>query len=279
MRETAETVGRREPCSEAPGARVRRAPVATGTPGGAPREVRRRLPGPFVASLLFHVLVAVAFAVGLAGAPSEPRVATLSMELTTAVALDEDRPPPRAEPPRLESKAVIEVEPDLPEDDLPPPEDPRFQKKEEDPSPGASMQSPDLADVFRTAGPLPRIRARSRTADSPASTPSAASWAVEGVEAGGETRGAAPVPDLCPAPAYPARDRDRGVEGRVELLVSIDSEGAVLEVEVARSSGSATLDRAAGKTVESWRFHPALRDGAAVASRVLVPFEFRLVPR
>ena len=65
----------------------------------------------------------------------------------------------------------------------------------------------------------------------------------------------------------------------MELLVSIDSRGAVLETEVARSSGSAILDRAARKAVESWRFRPALRDGVAVASRVLVPIEFRLVGR
>ncbi len=77
-------------------------------------------------------------------------------------------------------------------------------------------------------------------------------------------------------PKYPRLARKRGIEGRVLLHVVIDRQGAVTELSVERSSGSALLDRAARKAVQRWQFVPARQNGVAVASYVRVPIDFVL---
>lgn len=77
-------------------------------------------------------------------------------------------------------------------------------------------------------------------------------------------------------PKYPRLARKRGIEGRVLLHVMIDRQGAVTELSVERSSGSALLDRAARKAVQRWQFVPARQNGVAVASYVRVPIDFVL---
>ncbi len=77
-------------------------------------------------------------------------------------------------------------------------------------------------------------------------------------------------------PAYPvaaARARD---EGTVFVRAEVDATGKPGNVEVARSSRSRDLDRAAVDAVKQWTFEPAIRDGKAVASTVQVPVEFTL---
>ncbi len=54
------------------------------------------------------------------------------------------------------------------------------------------------------------------------------------------------------------------------------SEGRPTKVEVARSSGHSSLDRAALRAVKKWVFTPAKRGKRPVASRVQVPVTFRL---
>lgn len=82
-----------------------------------------------------------------------------------------------------------------------------------------------------------------------------------------------------PAPAYPARARQRHLEGKVVLKVAVDTEGHPTEVTVASSSGYGVLDRAAKKTVTDWTFRPAKQDGRPVAGAVKVPIHFRLSKR
>ena len=82
-------------------------------------------------------------------------------------------------------------------------------------------------------------------------------------------------PISSPQPRYPARAMRRGESGTVLLQVSVDAEGRPVEVGVVQSSRSRDLDREAQRTVERWRFSPAIRNGRAVASKVLVPIEFR----
>ncbi|TDK28330.1 TonB family protein [Luteimonas aestuarii] len=77
-------------------------------------------------------------------------------------------------------------------------------------------------------------------------------------------------------PEYPvaaARARDTGT---VLVRAQVDAEGMPTDVEVARSSRSRELDRAAVDAVKQWTFEPAIRDGKAVASTVQVPVEFTL---
>lgn len=79
-----------------------------------------------------------------------------------------------------------------------------------------------------------------------------------------------------PAPPYPAMSRRLREQGKVFLRVRVTPEGAAGDLEIKTSSGSARLDASALRTVRHWRFIPARRGGAAVASWVVVPIIFKL---
>jgi protein TonB len=79
-----------------------------------------------------------------------------------------------------------------------------------------------------------------------------------------------------PKPPYPERAQREGWEGTVLLRVLVNQEGKAESVEVSRSSGFETLDRAAANTVKDWRFHPARHGEKAVESWVRVPIVFKL---
>jgi protein TonB len=79
-----------------------------------------------------------------------------------------------------------------------------------------------------------------------------------------------------PAPPYPAMSRRLREQGKVFLRVRVTPEGAAGDLEIKTSSGSARLDESALRTVRHWRFIPARRGGAAVASWVVVPIIFKL---
>ena len=78
------------------------------------------------------------------------------------------------------------------------------------------------------------------------------------------------------APSYPEAARLRGETGTVGLELSVDAEGRVTAVNVARSSGSPMLDAAARRAVVEWRFRPAARDGVPVAGSIRTSVHFRL---
>ncbi|MEO8487061.1 MAG: TonB family protein [Betaproteobacteria bacterium] len=79
-----------------------------------------------------------------------------------------------------------------------------------------------------------------------------------------------------PAPAYPSLARRHREEGRVLLRVRVAADGSAEQVDVAASSGSERLDRAALDAVRRWRFVPARRGAEAVAATVQVPIVFLL---
>ena len=79
-----------------------------------------------------------------------------------------------------------------------------------------------------------------------------------------------------PAPPYPDIARQRGQEGRVLLLVQVDSAGKVTGVRVQTSSGYQLLDNSALNTVRKWRFSPAQISGKAAAGEILLPVDFKL---
>ena len=69
----------------------------------------------------------------------------------------------------------------------------------------------------------------------------------------------------------------RGIEGKVILRLHADSAGRLLpdSTRIAESSGYPALDSAALAAVGSFRFAPALRNGAPVAATFLQPVHFR----
>lgn len=79
-----------------------------------------------------------------------------------------------------------------------------------------------------------------------------------------------------PKPAYPSTSIRLREEGEVLCRLTIDADGRVVDVVVARSSGHARLDAAAVRAVRQWRFEPALRNGVAEATTATLPVVFRL---
>ncbi|MFZ1325464.1 MAG: TonB family protein [Candidatus Contendobacter sp.] len=76
-----------------------------------------------------------------------------------------------------------------------------------------------------------------------------------------------------PPPRYPPIARQRGIEGRVLLRLTINAAGSVEAVSIAQSSGNDVLDQEARLTVARWRFQPPQGQSQTVAQ---VPITFRL---
>ncbi|MBL8792381.1 MAG: energy transducer TonB [Planctomycetia bacterium] len=79
-----------------------------------------------------------------------------------------------------------------------------------------------------------------------------------------------------PAPPYPPAALAARQEGTVWLRVKVDATGLVTAISLYESSQVAILDEAALSTVRRWRFHPARRNGVAVACEFLKPIAFSL---
>ena len=84
-----------------------------------------------------------------------------------------------------------------------------------------------------------------------------------------------PQPISSPAPRYPVQALRRGEQGTVMVAVDIGPDGVPTAVNLARSSGSRLLDRAALDAVKRWRFRPAMADGRPTSGRVQVPISFQ----
>lgn len=81
------------------------------------------------------------------------------------------------------------------------------------------------------------------------------------------------------APAYPKQSLRFGEQGKTVLLVELDELGQMINVEVKIKSGFPRLDEAAVNAVKTWRCTPAKRNGVAVRSIALQPFNFSLKGR
>jgi protein TonB len=80
-----------------------------------------------------------------------------------------------------------------------------------------------------------------------------------------------------PRPVYPAEAG--AAEGEVTLLVMVDDVGGVHEVSVVEATPPGVFDRAAMQAFETLRFEPAMKDGRAVRSRILVRVSFGAAPQ
>jgi TonB family protein len=72
---------------------------------------------------------------------------------------------------------------------------------------------------------------------------------------------------------YPALVAKERRHADVVLDVTVDVEGHVTRAEVTESGG-AGMDEAARAAILQWTFHPAIRAGQPIASRIRVPFHF-----
>lgn len=115
-----------------------------------------------------------------------------------------------------------------------------------------------------------------RASDRPGSSPAYA-WAAEAAAASAKPGTTPAKPLAMNPPAYPRAALDKGVSGKVLLLVDVDAAGRVTDVALSgHGSGDAALDQAAMAAAWQWRFVPARARGRAIASRMKIPVNFDL---
>jgi periplasmic protein TonB len=85
----------------------------------------------------------------------------------------------------------------------------------------------------------------------------------------------APIPIFQPEPAYSEEARKAKYQGTVVLWIVVDPAGNVTECRVVKPLGLG-LDEKAVETVKTWKFKPALKNGAPVNVKVSVEVSFRL---
>ena len=76
-------------------------------------------------------------------------------------------------------------------------------------------------------------------------------------------------------PKYPFMARKRGKEGKVVLKLTLDSQGQLQAVETVEASGFGFAE-AANAAIRLSTYAPAVRNGKAVSSQVLIPIKFVL---
>ena len=85
---------------------------------------------------------------------------------------------------------------------------------------------------------------------------------TEIVNVSGDDRG--PVPQIRIEPDYPPQARDRGIEGWVTFRFTVTKEGRVKDVEIVDSQPPRIWDSATLRSVSTWKYQPALKDGVPV---------------
>ena len=86
-----------------------------------------------------------------------------------------------------------------------------------------------------------------------------------------------PLPIMRVTPIYPSRASRRGIEGWVEVIFTINTNGATEDVQVVAEEPPGVFSRAAVKAVRKWKYKPQMIDGKVQARpnvRVMLKFEF-----
>jgi TonB family protein len=79
-------------------------------------------------------------------------------------------------------------------------------------------------------------------------------------------------------PPYPQAAARAEIEAVVDVLVDLDARGEVGTVEITRWAGY-DLDQSVIDTVRQMHFFPAMREGVAIPTRVLLRYNFRKPPK
>lgn len=85
----------------------------------------------------------------------------------------------------------------------------------------------------------------------------------------------APLPDYKPEPPYSEKARMVKYQGTVVLWLVVNAQGDVEKANVVKPLGLG-LDQNALRTVRTWKFKPATRNGVGVPVRIMVEVSFRL---
>jgi periplasmic protein TonB len=82
-----------------------------------------------------------------------------------------------------------------------------------------------------------------------------------------------------PVLVYPTAAKQARASGTVQVRAVVETDGRVREVKVDRSSGHASLDKAATDAMRAALFKPYMHNGIARAAVVIVPMDFGLKAR
>ena len=108
----------------------------------------------------------------------------------------------------------------------------------------------------------------------PHALPAGASYgsASDGPFSGHDIRPALPI--SAHDPIVNTNDLPGGVEGTIVVEITIDAAGNVIGKSVEQSLGP-SIDSVVLSALDSWRFHPATRDGTPIASKQDVVYHFK----
>ena len=82
-----------------------------------------------------------------------------------------------------------------------------------------------------------------------------------------------PRPRFKVAPRYPVEMRMNHVEGRVDVLIVVDTSGRVIDATI-KSSTNSTFEQPALEAIRKWRFEPGMKDGTPVSFHMVQPLLF-----
>jgi protein TonB len=83
------------------------------------------------------------------------------------------------------------------------------------------------------------------------------------------------VPISTPIPQYPPRARELGIEGVLEAIIIIGTDGKVSSIDII-SSPHASFKTEALKVIKTWRFKPARNQGVPVMQKKKQVIEYKL---
>ena len=76
---------------------------------------------------------------------------------------------------------------------------------------------------------------------------------------------------------YPVIAQENGIQGRVTCQFVVNKDGSIVDVEVVRSGGDASLDKEAVRVIKSMpKWNPGKQRGKAVRVKYTVPVNFKL---
>ena len=215
-------------------------------------------------SLGFHCVVACLLAVAIEGFSESSATVEVSLDLSQvelSFAESEDVAEPIVSMPSTPS--ITEVTPD----EAPLPENNAAEEMHESPPPAiGDVELPSLPEAPVAKMDLP-----------PKKEPIAPESQVAPAKAPRQARiDVPPKPKASICPKYPLESRKNKEEGTVCLLLKIDENGAVVSVDIEKSSGFSALDAAAKEAVLNARFNPAKSGSKRVASTAQISLNFTL---
>lgn len=234
------------------------------------------------------------------------RFAVLSLGLHAALLIGllawfRQAPPPNDAPDRRGAVELVLVEhegsgpPTAPPEPAPdgaastPPEEPAPLPPPSPPQPAETAETEETLPLPPPPAPPPPQPARPSRPPSPAAPPVRQAMQAPEINLGGtdsETNALVSGPSVIPArvdamfrnkePVYPPEAVRRAEQGAVMLLIHVSPEGLASGVDVLKSSGYRSLDRAAREAVTAWHFLPAVKDGEPIAFDMALRVNFQL---